>query len=494
MTTLAARRGFAWRLGLTLWLVLLVHYNPDGAAGARFVYLVRAIVERHVLFVDAYAARSYKDLLPADVFTRDGHVWIDTNPGLALLATPAWAVAVALARLAARTDALLREPLAFLVAHLVTTATTTMLATVATALLLFRWVRRSTGDAARGVFAALLYTLGTNVFFLSTLLLQHSLIALAALILFLAVFDREVLGAPFAGARGEVLLGVVAGGAVLVDLSIVPALALLGPLLVAEGARRAGRIAGARPIRGAWAGPAGRLLAGAAGPLLVLILYQQLAFGNALYPAQHYYFAGQVVAAHGFMQLPRAGTLAEILVGPRAGLLLFVPASIPALWLLARTVRAEQRAGAGALGGGREATVAAALVGVYVLWASAFPAALEYAVFGPRYLSPVLPLLCAWLARYAARLTGPGMLLAIGASFAVNVAGAQNGLYATNVFRVVALWGVRGPWVPAIDQLRGELGVQSAAAAGPLLALLGALVVLWTPFLLATRADEAVGG
>lgn len=453
-----------WRLGLSLWLVLLVHFNPDGAAGPRFVYLTRAIVEHHSLNVDAYVGPSLsQQLLLTDTFVKDGHTWIDTNPGMSFLAIPAWSLYVMLAR-GFHIDELLNGQAAYYAAHFVTTATTTALATVLAALLLYRWVVLRTGSSARGLSAALLYTFGTNAFFLSTLLIQHSVVALVTLVLAIAVIDPEVLGAFHISKWKYPALGAACGLALLVDLSIVPALVILGPWLVLKEGTNTVRLRRAL-----------QLGLGAFPFVACLLWYQWVCFGNIWFPAQHYYFERGTIGGSGaFMSLPRPGVFFGVVLGARAGLLTYVPLALPAFWLLARPSRDEKSLPA-------LRPVVAALCAAYLLYASCFTASVEYSYFGPRYLSPVMPLLCAALALRARRLDGPWLTSVLAASIAINVMGAQNGLYATNVVRVIGLWIVRGPWLPAVDQLRGEFGITSASPYGPLVLLSAVIALLWLP-------------
>ncbi len=462
----------AVRLALSLWLVLLVHFNPDGAAGARFVYLVRAIVEGHTFSVDAYAATSYGGLLSADIFTLHGHQWVDTNPGLAFLAAPAWAAVVALAHLLPGGSALLADPLAFLLAHFVTTATTTALFTVLASLLVAGWVRARTGSESRATLAAVVYAIGTNSFFLSGLLIQHSAIALVTLVLFLSVVEPGLVLPRTAPHRRRVLLGLAAGTGILVDLSVIPALAVLAlPLLLA---RATGEPETSRQRR-LLVNAAG-FLAGAVVPLAVLLAYQAACFGNAFQPAQHYYFANGV--AGGFATLPSVSVLLAVLFSLRAGLFVFVPVALCSIWVMASAERSEAA--------GRSARLlSVTLLAAYLLYASCFTASVEYGYFGPRYLAPVIPVLVGIAMIGLRRELHPVAIVTIAASFAINLFGAQNGIYVSDslgAVRTVGLWLVRGPWLPAVDQLHADFGLGSATPYGFLALLAAVLLVVWFPW------------
>ena len=467
-----APRWFAARLALSLWLVLLVHFNPDGAASARFVYLTRAMVEQHTFSVDGVSGSAVsRELLAADVFEKDGHTWVDTNPGMAMLAAPAWLVYVTLARAVHGEQALLDGPTGYYAAHFLGTATTTALATVMVALLLFRWVQYRTGSTTRATLAAVLYAIGTNAFFLSTLLIQHSVVALVTLFFVVALVDPRALGAVSRWRWFAAALGAAGGIALLVDLSIVPALAVLLPLLLWR--QFTSRTADDR--FGHTVKAAVSFAAGAVPPVALLLWYQWHCFGSALFPAQHYYFAGATVGTGGtFMTMPSASIMAGLVGGMRAGLFVYVPLAIPALWFLATRSRPERSA---------ERRVFFVLAGVYLLYASCFSASVEYGYYGPRYLSPIIPLLCAALAMNVPRFDGAWLRLALGASLAINIMGAQNGLYTHSVPRVIGLWMLRGPWLPVVDQLRGEFGLPSASPYGLLSVMAIALLWLWHPWL-----------
>src|SRR5260370_21349143 len=142
--TVTNRRS-AWVLGLALFVSYAYFYQAGGwNQNSRFA-LVRAILERHTLQIDAYKAHTFDRAL------WNGHYYSDKAPGASLLALAPVELARAAARLAGR------DPESFpgiawtsYVATVATSGVFTMVSALVVLWLSLRW-GYSTGAA---VFAA----------------------------------------------------------------------------------------------------------------------------------------------------------------------------------------------------------------------------------------------------------------------------------------------------------------------------------------------------
>src|SRR5262249_2334172 len=152
--------------------------------------MVRAVLERHTLQIDAYAAHT------GDIAVYKGHRYSDKAPGASLMAiVPVW-----LARRVARAAGV--DPASFpgialtsYVATVVTSGIFTVLAAVAFMWIAAEW-RCSTGAA---VFAATAYGLATPAWCYATLFMGHSVTAGCLMLAFAAAVSMtaaERIGAP----------------------------------------------------------------------------------------------------------------------------------------------------------------------------------------------------------------------------------------------------------------------------------------------------------
>jgi hypothetical protein len=179
-------------------------------------------------------------------------------------------------------------------------------------------------------------------------------------------------------------LGLTAGWATVTEYPSAPASAMVAGLALAlvwkDGWRRRSRI---------FLGIAG----GALPCVIALMAYQEAAFGSLFHPSYAYYPPGAFSwMTHGYMGLtyPRIDVALKLLFSCRRGLLFSGPVALAApfglrlLWKQPATHAA--------------AVTAAAIAAYYFLFHASFsswPAGWSY---GPRYLSPGLPLLCLGLA------------------------------------------------------------------------------------------------
>ena len=188
--------------------------------------------------------------------------------------------------------------------------------------------------------------------------------------------------------RGDVVwgsvLGLTAGWATVTEYPSAPAAAMVAALALAlvwkDGSPRRGCV-----VVG--------IGAGALPCVIALMAYQHAAFGSALHPSYAYYPQGAFAwMTHGYLGLtyPRIDVALKLLFGCRRGLLfsgpvvLVAPFGLRLLWKEPATHAA--------------AVTAAAIATYYFLFHAAFsswPAGWSY---GPRYMSPGLPLVCLGLA------------------------------------------------------------------------------------------------
>lgn len=384
------------RLFLTIWLIYGAHLTSNVA---RETYLAVAIGERLTVRVDPYLG------LHPDLFEIPGRgAYINSNPGSSIFgAVPYAAARPLIAGLFALKPALgapkppatyddarpNRAPLMNLMrergldVRLALAAFATQLGLMAplgalAVVLVFLYLRARLRDERSAFWLALLYGLGTPLFFRSAFLNQNALLAHAVLAAWVALTwpgRREGTGRD----RDWLLAGLCLGVGLLLDYSAAPLALVFGGWALAEGWRDGGVPGMVR--RGA------TCVAGSIGPVLVLLAYQWLAFGSPWFPAQRYMPATEL-SVHGWngMTPPSLSLLWANLFDPRFGLFVFAPVLIGAL-------------GSGFVGrraGGlpaAEAAVAWLAVAALLVFNSANQFAHLQWNTGVRYMVPAVPLL-----------------------------------------------------------------------------------------------------
>lgn len=391
------RGGVALRIFLTVWLVYAVHFATDVV---RETYLAITLGEKLSIRVDEYRG------LHPDLFRIDGRgVFINNNPGASLLGAVPYALASPLINGVLRLKPELARPkpaAAYddarpnrqrfmnaarargldiklgLAAVTINVGLMTTLGAFAT-MLLFGFLREQLRDERKAIWLSLLYAFGTPLFFRSAFLNQNAIIAhliLGAYIL------AHGLAAQAPGSREHRrsmrAIGFLLGFCVLCDYSGVPLVIAFGTWLLVRGARAAG-------TRGALAWVT-EFSIGAAIPVAGLLLYQWLAFGNPLLPAQVYMPPTDysVRGWHGFFW-PAPELLWRNLFDLRYGLFAFSPMLILAVFApFQRDRKLGLRPESGLIFG-----AAAAL---YVFISSVQFAYLQWNT-GVRYIVPAVPLL-----------------------------------------------------------------------------------------------------
>lgn len=445
--TVRTRPRFFIAIFLAAWVTSLVHFSPAATGSDRYVLLLLAMVEQGTLRIDAYRS------MTTELATADGHWYLNTNPGMSFLAAPAWAALQPVAGPPAGVT--VPSSLRFFAAHFAGLATTTAAAGALTCALLAAVLLQVTGRISAALLGAALYGWGSIELFFSTRLQQNVFIAFLATAVW--VLLREARGAPSRGTLAAV--GFLLGLGLFVDLSVVP----LGLAVLAALAWDRCLLRSLFP-----------LAAGAILPLAGLALYQQAVFGHPLWPAQAYIPREGTVIAEGLLglSLPSPARFLPQLVSPGCGLFVFMPWAV--LPFLPGGFRERLRAFAP-----REVALAASALLFYLLWVGILPSS-QFCQFGPRYLLPAVPFLAT--AAVLALRSWPrlgGALMATG--FLINLAGAQLGFPTDNAARTVAVWLLRGPWLPVVDWLRAHWpeGASILTPYGLLLAWLAALAAFW---------------
>jgi hypothetical protein len=377
------------RMAAVLCAALFVSYAYFYEAGgwnqnSRFA-LIRAILERHTLQIDAY------QLHTGDRAFWRGHYYTDKAPGASLLALGP----VQIARLVSRAAGV--DPASFpgiawtsYVAGVVTSGLFTAIAALCVFWLSLRW---GASDGA-ALFAATAYGLASPAWAYATLFMGHGQTAGFLMIAFVAA-DALRDAAPEQRARLAWIIGLAGGWAVVTEFQAAIPAVFIGLLAIAWNGQDRTRW----PL-------ISRIAGGVAIAAIPLLIYNALAFGSPL----HIGYASE----EGFQELqtgffgithPSLSTLRELLFGSYRGLLPIsplmaaVPIGLTLLW------RADRRGPA----------LVAAGTGLYYLLINASYFYWEGGwAFGPRQITAALPFLALGLAPLwdLGRSAGRGLLLA----------------------------------------------------------------------------------
>ena len=371
-----------------------------GAGGwnqnSRFA-MIRAILERHTLQIDAY------QLHTGDRAFWRGHYYTDKAPGASLVAL----APVQAARLISRAAGV--DPASFpgiawtsYVASLVTSGLFTVVAALCVFRLSLQW-GASTGAA---LFGAAAYGVATPAWAYATLFMGHGQTAGCLMIALVAADALGRTEAPGARTRLGWIVGLAGGWAVVTEFQAAIPAVFIGLLAIdarlkpsrsknADGRSAKASVEASRSAKVLAERPAidvvVRVAAGVALAAAPLLIYNALAFGSPF----HLGYASE----EGFKELqtgffgityPRLSTIRELLVGSYRGLLPLSPlmAAVPiGLVLLARKGRPGP-------------VLVAAGIGVYYLLLNASYFYWEGGwAFGPRQMTAALPFLALGLAQ-----------------------------------------------------------------------------------------------
>jgi len=337
--------------------------------------LVRAILERGTLRIDAYHENT------EDKTIANGHFYSDKAPGLALLVLPAAAASIPVLRAIGVDPA---SPRGLVAMSYIAAAFSVALPMALAWGCLFLIALRFGSNVSGAAIAALTMGLATPLWPYSTLLWGHATAAAFLLFGFGFALKLKSSHANAGDLLWGFLLGLSAGIATITEYPAAPAGLVLGALafaLVWNGGWH-------RRIRIGLSVSFGFLAC-----MLVLALYQKLAFGSAFHPSYAYYQPGSFPwMKRGYMGLtyPRPDVMLKLLFGCRRGLLITAPALIFApLGLRILCKQSATRIFAYA---------ATAIAGYYFIFHSSFlswPGGWSY---GPRYMAAGIPFLCIGVA------------------------------------------------------------------------------------------------
>jgi hypothetical protein len=368
-----------WRSAFLLFCVIFLSfiYFYEGGGwnqNSRFD-LLRAIIERQTLRIDAYQENTQ------DKAHFRGHYYSDKAPGLVFAALPvAMSARTALRAVGIHLQSARGE---FAVSYLVTAGAVALPTALGAVCLFYLGLRFGAGSNG-SAFGALVMALGTPIWAYASLFWAHALVGACVVFALAAALKlRDVVTAQ-QDFLWALAVGLAAGWATVTEYPAAPISALLALFALAQAWRR-GPHARWRVIAGVGLG--------AIFCLCVLLGYLYAAFGS-IRPSYSYYDPSSFtfMQQRGYMGLtyPHPDRLLKLLFGCSRGLFFASPIALAApfgLWKLAKQ-RTHSRA----------ALVAAAIAIYYLLFNSSFYWWKAGRSFGPRYVGASIPLLCCGLA------------------------------------------------------------------------------------------------
>ncbi|HZQ96195.1 MAG TPA: hypothetical protein VFA67_14370 [Candidatus Sulfotelmatobacter sp.] len=342
--------------------------------------LLRAIVERHTLQIDAFHENTQ------DKAHFRGHYFSDKAPGLVFLAVP-FAVAARPAMRIAGIDP--QSPRGeFALSYLVTAAAVALPAALAVVCLFYLSLRFGC-DAKGAAFAAMAMSLATPLWTYASLFWAHALVGACLLFAFAAALKLKHSATARNDLAWALAVGLAAGWATVTEYPAMPASAALALFALAQAWPR-GTAARARVSAG--------VAIGEGICAVVLFGYLHAAFG-AFRPSYSYYDPNSFsfMQQQGYMGLtyPHPDRLLKLLFGCARGLFFASPVMLSAvvgLWWLWK----KQRSAAALVAGG--------IASYYFLFNASFYWWKAGLTFGPRYAGAAIPILSLGVAvcwRYA---------------------------------------------------------------------------------------------
>ena len=373
--TLPSHGKAALLLGIVSFLSFTYFYEGGGWNQNSRFDLLRAIVERHTLQIDAYHENTH------DKAHFQGHYYSDKAPGLVFLALPFAAVA----RPALRSVGI--DPVSpqgeIALSYVVGAGAVALPAALAGVCVFFLGLRFG-GSVTGAAFGTLVMCLATPMWAYASLFWAHALVGACLVFAFasaLKVGDGKSAHSDFLWA---LTVGLTAGWATVTEYPAAPASAILALLALAQGWPRG---SAAR-----WRVAAG-VGAGAGICAMVLLGYLYAAFGS-IRPSYSYYDPNSFsfMQQQGYMGLtyPHPDRLLKLLFGCSRGLFFASPVALAALFGLRRLWTEKAHLAA--------AAVAVAITAYYFLFNASFYWWKAGLTFGPRYAGACIPLLCVGLA------------------------------------------------------------------------------------------------
>lgn len=365
------------RRALLIFALLFISYGYFYQAGgwnqnSRFD-MVRALLEQGTLRIDDYHENTEDKTLFA------GHYYSDKAPGLALLALPAAWTTRAVMHGVGKDPA---SAAALVTTSYIATVFAVALPSALACVCLFFITLRLTGSLDAAAFAALAMGLATPIWPWSTLFWGHALAGACLVFAFAAAWrvGQSEKGLLWLGLAA----GLAAGWATVSEYPAAPATVMIAAFAIAQ--------AWHREWKERWLVAVG-IAVGAGACLVVLLSYQQAAFGSLLRPSYTYYQAGAFPwMQRGYMGLtyPHPDVMLKLLSGCRRGLLFAAPVLLAAPFGFCRLYTQRRNRAA--------AMAAAAIASYYFLFNASFSSWPGGWSYGPRYMAAGVPLLCVGLA------------------------------------------------------------------------------------------------
>ena len=356
-------------LGLASFLSFVYFYEGGGWNQNSRFDLVRAIVERHTLQIDAYHENTQ------DKAHFQGHYYSDKAPGLVFLAVPFAEVACLAMRTAGVDPKSVQGEYAL--SYIVTACAVALPTALAGACLLFLALRFGS-DITGAAFATMVLSVGTPILAYASLFWAHALVGACLLFAFAAALK---VGDGRAVFWWGLAVGLAAGWATVTEYPAAPASALLALLALSQVWSQ-----GVAPRLRVFAGVG----IGAVVCAIVLFSYLHAAFGG-FRPSYSYYDPNSFsfMQQQGYMGLtyPHPDRVLKILFGCSRGLFFASPvllAAVPGLLWLRKKFRVP-------------ALAVGAIVVYYLLFNASFYWWKAGLTFGPRYAGAPIPLLCVGL-------------------------------------------------------------------------------------------------
>ena len=370
MPPLATHWKIALLLGVTSFLSFLYFYEGGGWNQNSRFDLLRAIIERHTLQIDAYHENTQ------DKAHFQGHYYSDKAPGLVFLAVPFAEIARAGMR-AVSVDP--ESPRGEYILTYVVTACAVALPTALAAVCVFFIAIWLGSDLDGASLATIILAIGTPMLAYATLFWAHALVGSCLLFAYAAALKLADGKSELRWALG---VGLAAGWSTVTEYPAAPASAVLAVFALSQ--------AWSHGARARWRTVAGVGI-GATACALALFTYLHAAFGG-FRPSYSYYDPNSFafMQQQGYMGLtyPHPDRLLKLLFGCSRGLLFASPvmvAGFVGLWSMGKRLRGP-------------ALFAGAIVVYYFLFHSSFYWWKAGLTFGPRYASAVIPFLCLGLA------------------------------------------------------------------------------------------------
>jgi hypothetical protein len=364
-----------WKLASVLGVasfLSFIYFDEGGGwnQNSRFD-LLRAIIERHTLQIDAYHENT------GDKAHLRGHYYSDKAPGQVFLALPFAMVArPAMQVLGVDPHSARGE---YVLSYVVTVCTAA-LPTALAGICLFFLALRFGCDPGAAAFGTMVTCLATPLWAYATVFWAHALVGSCLVFAFGAAAKLRESTTLRADFFWSLAVGLAAGWATVTEYPAAPASAILGLLALSQ--------AWARGAAARWRTIAGVGI-GAAFCIAVLLSYLHLAFGS-FRPSYSYYDPNSFMwmQQRGYLGItyPHPDRLLKLFFQCRRGLFFASPvsiAAIPGLWWLWK--RKQHRAAA---------LTAAAIPAYYFLFNAAFYEWKGGQAFGPRYASACIPILC----------------------------------------------------------------------------------------------------